>query len=307
MNHNDRLESVLRRRLSVISASVAVLALTVAGCSSSAATPPVAGPSQSNTTPSFAAGTTMAKLAAAGKMRVGTKFDQPGFGVKDLSGNMSGIDAEITRMIAAALGIAPNNIEFTEAVSANRVPFLQQGKVDLVAASFAIDPERQKAVTFAGPYLTLGQALMVGKGNPLGIKSMADLAGKTVCTLTGGDSQTLIPKLAPKAKMVGFDAASKCVTALHSGQVDAFGSNAAIVGGLAAGDPKVEVLNFQYGNQLFGIGVTKGDVQFCQFIDDVLTKAATDGQWKTAYSSTLGKVLPPVLVTTTLPTFIPCS
>ena len=60
--------------------------------------------------PSFEAGTTMAKLADAGKIRIGTKFDQPGFGFKGLENAPEGFDVEIAKIIAAKLGIEPDQI-----------------------------------------------------------------------------------------------------------------------------------------------------------------------------------------------------
>jgi glutamate transport system substrate-binding protein len=76
---------------------------------------------------SFAEGTTMARLEQAGKVRVGTKFDQPLFGQKNLDGNLEGFDVEIAKIIAGELGIQPSGIEWVESVSANREPFIEQG------------------------------------------------------------------------------------------------------------------------------------------------------------------------------------
>ncbi|MGH3328980.1 MAG: transporter substrate-binding domain-containing protein, partial [Streptomycetales bacterium] len=114
--------------------------------------------------PEFPAGSTMAKLAEAGKVEVGIKYDQPLFGEKTLEGDFAGFDVVIAEAIAAEMGIEPENIKWVEAVSANREPFIQQGKVDFVAATYTIDEERDKVVDFAGPYYVAGQQIMVEKG-----------------------------------------------------------------------------------------------------------------------------------------------
>jgi glutamate transport system substrate-binding protein len=282
-------------------ALVAAIALTgmIAACSSGG--PSLASGSGTSggfapvvaKSPKFPAGTTMAKLAKAGKITVGVKFDQPGFGLKDLSGNVTGLDIDLAKLIGAALGIKPANVNLVESVTANRIPFLQQHKVDIVVATFGISPDYQTAVTFAGPYLTEGQTLMVKKGNPEHITSLADLAGKNVCVISGGDSQTLLPTVSPKAKLVAFDVATKCQTALKSGQVDAFSSAAGIIGGLVSLDKaNVSLVNFQFGSKKYGVGVDKGDVAMCNFVDSVLTKASKDGQWQAAYDATYGKLIP---------------
>src|SRR3712207_673495 len=79
--------------------------------------------------PQFEAGTTMAKLAEAGTIRVGTKFDQPLFGLQGLNGELTGFDPEIARIIAGALGITPDKIQFVEAPSGQREELIKQNKV----------------------------------------------------------------------------------------------------------------------------------------------------------------------------------
>jgi glutamate transport system substrate-binding protein len=115
---------------------------------------------------SFAEGTTMARLKSAGKVTVGTKFDQPLFGLKNLEGKPEGFDVEIAKLIAGEMGISADNISWVETVSANREPFIQQDKVDFVVATYTINDERKQVVDFAGPYYEAGQDIMVAKGNP---------------------------------------------------------------------------------------------------------------------------------------------
>jgi glutamate transport system substrate-binding protein len=288
------------RRLGMLAVGIVAATLITSGCS---ATPTETAAPEAK--PTFAADSTMARIQEAGVLKVGTKYDQPGWGLRDLSGNIVGLDPDVAVLVANALGLSADDIEYTEAVSANREPFIEQGTVDMVVASYAISEERQQVVTFAGPYIELGQTLMVAKGNPLKIKSIDDLAGKTVCSITGGDTQRLVPELVPTANIVSFDVSSKCETALKSGQVDAFGSNAVIIGGLVAADPDTELVNFEYGGQTFGVGMKKGDLDFCTFVNDVLTKAAADGTWKKDFADTIGALLP--AKSDKFPEFIPCS
>ena len=85
---------------------LAVGLVAAAGCSKKTTTTS-ASPTSA---PTFAAGTTMARLQAAGKMTVGTKFDQPLFGLKNLEGKPEGFDVEIAKIIAGEMGIDPGNI-----------------------------------------------------------------------------------------------------------------------------------------------------------------------------------------------------
>ncbi|MGH3344889.1 MAG: transporter substrate-binding domain-containing protein, partial [Carbonactinosporaceae bacterium] len=155
----------MRVRTIAGAALAAALAVTLTACGGGGGGGEGEGPQvkvQDN--PEFPAGSTMAKLSEAGKVKVGIKYDQPLFGEKTLEGDFAGFDVEIAEAVAAEMGIKPEDIDWVEAVSANREPFIQQGKVDFVAATYTIDEERDKVVDFAGPYYVAGQQIMVEKG-----------------------------------------------------------------------------------------------------------------------------------------------
>src|ERR671918_656724 len=82
-------------------------------------------------TEEFPEGSTMAELAEAGSITVGTKFDQPLFGLVGPDGVPVGFDVEIAKIVASELGISEENIEWVETISANREPFIQDGQVDI--------------------------------------------------------------------------------------------------------------------------------------------------------------------------------
>jgi glutamate transport system substrate-binding protein len=274
-----------RRTIGLVATVVALMLLTAA-CGGDEG-----GGDQAGGGPSFAEGSTMAKLQQAGKVRVGTKFDQPLFGQKNLEGNLEGFDIEIAELIAGELGIQPSGIEWVEAVSANREPFIQQDKVDFVVATYTINDKRKQVVDFAGPYYVAGQDIMVKKGNPLGIKGPDDLAGKKVCSVTGSTPAENIRTKYPDAKLTEFDVYSKCAEALKNGQVEAVTTDNVILLGLINQDPEAfELVGKKFTEEPYGVGVKKGDTQFRNFINDVLEKTYQDGRWKQAWDATAGKV-----------------
>jgi glutamate transport system substrate-binding protein len=249
------------------------------------------GGGQVNEGASFAEGTTMARLKEAGTVKVGTKFDQPLFGLKNLEGKPEGFDVEIAKLIAGEMGIAPDKIEFVESVSANREPFIQQGKVDFVVATYTINDKRKQVVDFAGPYYEAGQDIMVAKGNPEGIAGPEDLAGKKVCSVTGSTPAENIRTNYPKASLTEFDVYSKCAEALKNGQVQAVTTDNVILLGLISQDPEAfELVGKPFTKEPYGIGLKKGDTEFRNFINDTLEKIEQDGRWKTAWEATAGKV-----------------
>jgi glutamate transport system substrate-binding protein len=275
-------------RVAVAAFAAPLLAFSIASCGSSSK-----GSSEpkGNANPSFAADTTMSRLNKAGTLTVGTKFDQPLFGLKNLKGVPEGFDVEIAKIVAAGLGIQPDKIKWVESVSANREPFIQQGRVDIVVATYTINAKRKKVVDFAGPYFIAGQDIMVKKGNPLGITGPESLAGKRTCSVGGSTSAQNIREKYPQAKLVLFDVYSKCADALKNGQVDAVTTDNGILLGLQSKDKAAfEVVGKPFTKEPYGIGIKQGDAAFCGFVNDTLKKAFADGRWAKAWDETAGTV-----------------
>jgi len=241
----------------------------------------------------FPEGSTMAQLAEAGRIRVGTKFDQPLFGLRNVDGELEGFDTEISRLIAAEMGIEPENIEWVETVSENREPFLQQGRVDLVAATYTINEERDQVIDFAGPYYVAGQDIMVAEGNPEGIQGPDDLAGKKTCTVAGSKPESNIKENYPDVPLTLFDEYSKCADALENGQVVAVTTDNVILSGFVSeNEDEFDLVNKPFTEEPYGIGVQEAeDKEFCEFVNDTLEKLYENGKWAEAFEATIGTVI----------------
>ncbi|MGY4860186.1 glutamate ABC transporter substrate-binding protein [Cryobacterium sp. AP23] len=272
----------------MISAIALVGAFALTGCTDSGAGTPTAAPVEEDVT--FEEGTTMAALNEAGEITIGTKFDQPLFGLKGPDGNPVGFDVEIGKLIAAKLGIEASGITWTETVSANREPFIQNGDVDLVVATYTINDARKEVVSFAGPYYEAGQDLLVLAGNEAKITGPDDLADKSVCTVSGSTSEKNIA--AYTTNIIATDTYSNCLGPLRSGEVDAVTTDNVILAGLAdqnAGE--FEVVGNPFTKEPYGIGLAKDDTEFRDFINDVLEESYEDGTWAEAWEATAGSVL----------------
>lgn len=266
-------------------AATAAVVLGLSACTDSSA------PAVDVETPAdFAEGSTMARLADAGEITIGTKFDQPLFGLANPDGVPEGFDAEIGKLVAAKLGIQPENITWTETVSANREPFIQNGQVDLVIATYTINDDRKKVVSFAGPYYTAGQDLLVLDGNPEGIESADDLAGKKVCTVSGSTSEKNVA--AYTTDILATDTYSNCLEPLRTGAVSAVTTDNVILAGLAdQNEGEFEVVGEPFTEEPYGIGLALDDTDFRMFVNDTLQEAEDDGTWDELWEKTAGKVL----------------
>jgi glutamate transport system substrate-binding protein len=280
--------------IALVPATALLLSLIGCGGSSDKTAAPV-------NKPSFAAGSRMAELAAAGKLTVGTKFDQPLFGLKGLSGKPEGFDVEIAKIIAAKLGIAADKITFVESVSANREPFLEQKKVDMVVATYTINDKRDKKVDFAGPYFVAGQDILVAKGNPKAITGPESLKGKKTCSVSGSTPAATVQEKygLTTNELVLVDAYSKCRDALANGQIDAVTTDNVILSGyVSEANDKFELIGKPFSSEPYGIGIPEGQEPFCDFINQTLKAAVADGSYEKAFKATAGKV---IQTTPTLP------
>lgn len=275
-------------------AVAAAVGLALTGCASEAGTQAEEAAENTvavETEASFEAGTTMAEIAEAGTIRIGTKYDQPGFGLLNPSGVPEGFDVEIGKIIAANLGLEEDQIEFTETVSANRESFIQNDQVDLVIATYTINDARKQLVDFAGPYYVAGQDIMVAAGNPEGIEGPDDLAGTNVCSVEGSTPAQNIRDNYPEATLTLFDVYSKCADALTNGQVQAVTTDNVILTGLVAGNPEgFELVGNPFTEEPYGIGLTLGDTQFRTFVNDALEESFENGSWEAAWDATAGQI-----------------
>ncbi|WFE44369.1 glutamate ABC transporter substrate-binding protein [Verrucosispora sp. WMMD1129] len=266
------------KRMAAI-AAVAGLAVAMAGC----------GGDSDEGGSGTGAGGIIGKAESQKKLVIGVKADQPGLGLQTGS-QYEGFEIELAKIIAKGLGVEEGNIEWKTTVSANREPFIQQGTVDLVVATYTINDERKQKVSFAGPYYLAGQDLLVRADSD--ITGPESLEGKTVCSATGSTPAKRIQEDHPKARLQQFDAYSKCLPLLENGQVDAVTTDDIILAGYAAQEQyagKFKVVGKTFSDEPYGIGVKKDDTAGCEKVNEILKAAAEDGSYKAAWDATLGK------------------
>lgn len=237
----------------------------------------------------FEEGTTMAALAEAGEITIGTKFDQPLFGLNGPDGP-EGFDVEIGKIIAGKLGIAPENINWVETVSANRQPFIISGEVDMVIATYTINDDRKLEVSFAGPYYLAGQSILVLADND-DITGPDDLVGKPVCSVTGSTPAEKLVEIGAEPLLT--ENYSLCLEPLRSETVVAVSTDNVILAGLAyQNEGEFKVVGEPFTEEPYGIGVKIDDTDFRMWINDVLEESYADGSYEAAWNATAGTLLP---------------
>lgn len=242
--------------------------------------------------PEFEDGTTMAEIAEAGTVTIGTKFDQPGFGLQNLEGVPEGFDVEVAKIIAGGMGIAEEDIEWVETTSDIREQAIENGDVDFVVATYTINDERKQRITFAGPYYVAGQMLMTLADNDAyeGPEDIASNPDDKVCSAEGSTpSETIREYLANPDQLVLFDGYEDCANSLSNGQVDVVTTDNVILAGFVSeSDGEFKLVGEQFTEEPYGIGITKGDTAFCEFINETL--AENEDAYNTAWEETAGQV-----------------
>jgi glutamate transport system substrate-binding protein len=220
---------------------------------------------------------------------IGTKFDQPGLGMKNPDGTMSGFDVDVATYVAGELGYAPDKIEWKESPSAQRETLIQNGQVSFIAATYSITDARKEKVSFAGPYLVTGQSLLVREDNT-DITGKASLENnKILCSVSGSTPAQKIKDEFPGVQLQQYDTYSACIDALKNGAVDAVTTDEVILAGYAAQTPGTfKIVGDTFSEERYGIGLKKDDTEMRTKINDALKKMEESGAWKEAFDKNLG-------------------
>lgn len=225
----------------------------------------------------------------SGKLVIGTKFDQPGLGLKNPDGTMSGFDVDVARYVATELGYGEDQIEWKESPSAQRETLIANDQVRYIVATYSITDKRKEKVGFAGPYLLTGQSLLVRADNTdiTGAESLQN--NKKLCSVTGSTPAQRIKDQYPGVQLQQYDTYSACVEALRNGAIDAVTTDAVILAGYAAQSPgALKIVGVPFSEERYGIGLKKGDTELCRRITDALKKMQADGAWQAAFEKNLG-------------------
>jgi ABC-type amino acid transport substrate-binding protein len=233
----------------------------------------------------YPAGTTLGKIQKRGEIKIGVKFDVPPFGFKNPQTNeVEGFDVDIGRFIAEELGVEP---KFIEAISDNRIPFLERGTTDLILSTMTINAERDTEIDFSEPYYIAQGRILVRKGSD--IKGLADLAGNSVCTALGSTYEETIRERAPEADLKLVDTYSECLELLQNKAVDAVSTDDVILTGMIIQDDSLEMVGKRLTTEPYGVGIKDGDKQLKGFVDGVLAKVEEDGRWEETYQKWVGR------------------
>jgi glutamate transport system substrate-binding protein len=251
----------------------------------------------------------------SGSVILGTKFDQPGLGLRHPDKSFTGFDVAVSEFvvnnIAQTNGWKKPKITWRETPSAQRETLIDNGEVDMIAATYSINAARSKKVSFAGPYLINYQGLLVREDDN-SINTLTDLnKGKKLCSVTGSTSAQNVKNQLPKIQLQEYDSYSSCVEALRRGKVDALTTDEAILAGFSdfypgefkivdmtypkdacvtsSGTKSVKKAGTPFSTERYGIGMPKEYPKSLAAVNEALTTmlAAPAGGGESAWEAAL--------------------
>ena len=232
-------------------------------------------------------GSTMRAIQDRGRLIAGVDQNTFLFGFRNPStNNLEGFDIDRVHEIAAAIFGDPNKIQFKVLSSAERIPALEKGDVDVVVRTFSATCDRWDRINFSTIYFVAGQKLLVDKASA--VTSLQDLKQKRVCAQRGSTSISKLSGDPSKPVPVATDTWSDCLVMLQQGQVDAVSTDDTILAGMAAQDPNVKIVGERFTEEPYGIGIPKQSEDMVRFVNGVLEKSIRDQQWAASYAHWLG-------------------
>lgn len=227
---------------------------------------------------------TVDEIKASGTINIGVFSDKSPFGYVDENGSYQGYDVYFANRIGQDLGVKINYVS-TEA--ANRIEYLQTGKVDIILANFTVTEERAQEVDFALPYMNV--ALGVVSPDDAVIRSLEDIQPEDqVIVISGTTAETYLTKNYPNIKLQKYDAYAEAKTAFENGN------------GVAWANDNTEVIAFAIENPGYTVGipslgsadtiapaVTKGNESLLNWLNDEIVALGKERFFHADYEATL--------------------
>ena len=269
------MKKITRRSfLAAAGLSVAALALTACGGSSSTASSAAASSVASSAAASSEAASAAADFTTveAGKLTMATNATFPPYEMTTDNGTIEGIDVETAQAIADKLGLElqVDDMDFDAALLS-----VQQGKADIAMAGITVTDERKAVMAFSDSYATGIQSVIVPEGSD--IATADDLAGKKIGTQRGTTGYLYCSDDFGEDAVVAYDNGLTAVQALNNGQVDAVVIDNEPAKAYVESNPGLKILDTSYAEEDYAIGMNKDNTALLDAVNAALEELKADG------------------------------
>ena len=268
----------MKKILAMAMAVVMALGLSACGGSNSAASSSAAGSVSGSASGSVSNGDAAFTTVTPGKLTMSTNASFPPYEMVADDGSFDGIDIEVAGAIAQKLGLElqVDDMGFDAALQA-----AQTGKSDMVMAGVTVTEERQAVMDFSNSYANGVQVVIVKEGSP--IQTVDDLANANMIGCQMGTTGYIYCSDTPENGGFGedhvtpYDDGAAAVQALMNGQIDAVVIDNMPAQEYVAANPGLKILDGEFTNEDYAIGVAKGNTALLDAINDALEELTADG------------------------------
>jgi polar amino acid transport system substrate-binding protein len=204
------------------------------------------------------------------RWNIAVKCDQPPMGYIGVRSQHAGFDVEIARWLSRFAFGKANRINWTCVSTAAREPALTTGRVDLVIATFTYNADREMRIDFSRAYYKATGRMLVPNNSP--VRSLNDLAGKTVATTSGSVYDRWIKNCFQDTKLIVTDVFTNALLAFRDGRADVLMFDDTSLLGISVTDPATKLTNDLFLGQPYGIGIKQGNVAMKRWVDAALER-----------------------------------
>ena len=225
-------------------------------------------------------------ILAKKQITIAIPTDFPPYGFVGTDLKPQGLDVDVANLIGSKLGV---KVELLPVTSANRIPYLQTRKAQLVISTLGKNPEREKVIDFTAAYSPFFQAVFAARSLP--VKSFADLADKSVGVTRGAIEDMELTRLAPpKADIKRFEDNNATVSAFVSGQVQVIATGASVAGNMMQRNPQLGAeFKLLIKDSPNFIGVAKGEDKLRAKVNEIIAAAKAAGELDALARKWLGR------------------
>lgn len=230
----------------------------------------------------------LATIKERGLLRVGIGIDWPPYNGADARNQPEGYDADVAKLLAQELGL---KLQYVVLTGPNRIPFLLTDKVDVVVASFAVTPEREKQVQFSRPYSAASMVLL--GPTSVDIRGPEDFPKYRIGVPRASTTDIGVSKVAPEGtRLRRFDDDASALQAMLVGQVDSTGTSSVIAAQTQKRFPGKYKVQYVVNQQLMGVAMLKERPQLLAAVNDFIARNIANGKLNALFEQHIGTPLP---------------
>ena len=227
---------------------------------------------------------TLDEIKAAGTINLGVFSDKNPFGYVDENGEYQGYDIYFARRLAEDLGVEAN---FVSTEAANRIEYLQTGKVDVILANFTVTPERAEEVDFALPYMNVALGVISPDSNVITTLDNWNPEDPMI-VISGTTAETYLTKEYPDIPLQKYDSYATAKNALENGNGVAWANDNTEVIAFANQNPGYTVGIPSLGsNDTIAPAVSQGNTTVLDWLNEEIQKLGEENFFHKDYEETL--------------------